>query len=509
MLTSPNVFIKSAVSLVSRSFWSRGSVWCQNRNVAVKTGGWRQKKVPPRYLGQPSPYTHPHLLKHGEVTPGLTQTEYELRRHKLASLIAAQAEKQGSASLQGAGSSHIAVVLSHPTRYMTNDIPYPFHQNQDFLYLTGILEPDSALILCCPPRPERAILFVPRRDPARELWDGPRSGKDGASALTGVERVHSTEELGLVLRSLKGSTLWYDGSPPCHPQLHHAHVRPLLESGPMVRPLRPLIHSLRAIKSPAEVALMREAGRITAQAFKRTMAMSQGDVDEALLYAKFDFECRAHGANFLAYPPVVAGGNRANTLHYINNNQIVKDGELVLLDGGCEYFGYVSDVTRTWPVNGKFSPAQAELYRAVLEVQMSCLSLCSPGVSLDHIYSTMLALLGRKLRELGIIPGTASDADALKAARRYCPHHVGHYLGMDVHDTPELSRSQPLQPGMAITIEPGLYISENDEGCPERFRGLGVRIEDDVVIQEEGGPLILSADTPKTIPDIEHVCARG
>ncbi|KAJ8254365.1 hypothetical protein COCON_G00209770 [Conger conger] len=486
MLPSPNVF-KCSVLLVSRSIWTTGCVRCQKRNISVKTGGWRQRIVPARYLGQPSPYTHPHLVKHDEVTPGLTQTEYELQRHPFP---------------------HIAIVLSHPTRYMTNDIPYPFHQNQDFLYLTGVLEPDCALVLCCAPRPESAVLFVPRRDPARELWDGPRSGKDGASALTGVERVHSTEELGLVLKSLKGSTVWYDGSPSCHPQLHLAHLHPLLDGGPMVRPLRPLIHSLRAVKSPGEVALMREAGRITAQAFKRTMAMSRGDVDEALLYAKFDFECRAHGANFLAYPPVVAGGNRANTLHYINNNQIVKDGEMVLLDGGCEYFGYVSDVTRTWPVNGKFSPAQAELYEAVLEVQMTCLSLCCPGVSLDHIYSSMLALLGGKLRDLGIIPPSASNADAAKAARRYCPHHVGHYLGMDVHDTPELSRSQPLQPGMAITIEPGLYISENDEGCPERFRGLGVRIEDDVVIQEVGGPLILSADTPKTIPDIESTCAQ-
>lgn len=508
MLYSSNIF-KWSVLLVSRSIWSTGCVRCQKRNIAVKTGEWRKRKVPPRYLGQPSPYTHPHLLKHGEVTPGLTQTEYELRRHKLASLIAAQAARLDPTSPKnGTLSSHIAVILSHPTRYMTNDIPYPFHQNQDFLYLTGILEPDCALVLCCLPRPEKAILFVPRRDPARELWDGPRSGRDGASALTGVERVHSTEELGLVLKTLKGSTVWYDGSPSCHPQLHQAHMRPLLEGGPMVRPLRPLIHSLRAIKSHGEVALMREAGRITAQAFKRTMSMSRGDVDEALLYAKFDFECRAHGANFLAYPPVVAGGNRANTLHYISNNQIVKNGEMVLLDGGCEYFGYVSDVTRTWPVNGKFSPAQAELYEAVLEVQKACLSLCSPGVSLDHIYSSMLALLGGKLRDLGVIPRTASDADAGKAARRYCPHHVGHYLGMDVHDTPELSRSQPLQPGMAITIEPGLYISENDDGCPERFRGLGVRIEDDVVIREEGGPLILSADTPKTIPDIESICAQ-
>lgn len=435
----------------------------------------------------------------------MSQTEYELRRHRLASLIEAQVDRLGPSASSG---TIVVIVLSHPTRYMTNDIPYPFHQNQDFLYLSGILEPDSALVLYGTGRPDQSILFVPRRDPGRELWDGPRSGKDGAAALTGIERVHSTEELGVVLKSLKGAVVWYDGSQPAHPRLHQTHVCPVLDVGPMPRSLRPLIHSLRAIKSSAEVALMQEAGCITAQAFRRTMALSQGDIDEAVLFAKFDFENRIHGANFLAYPPVVAGGNRANTLHYINNNQIIKDGEMVLLDGGCEYFGYVSDVTRTWPVNGKFSPAQAELYEAVLEVQRSCLSLCSPGVSLDHIYSTMLALLGRQLKQLGIVKPNISDADVLKAARRYCPHHVGHYLGMDVHDTPELSRSQPLQPGMAITIEPGLYISEDDDQAPDRFRGLGVRIEDDVVIRDKGGPLILSADAPKTIADVERACAQ-
>ncbi|XP_044188187.1 xaa-Pro aminopeptidase 3 [Thunnus albacares] len=505
MLPSACTLVRSAVRLLPRTSWSRGSVWCPCRNISVKPGGLKPKTVPPRYLGQPSPFTHPHIVKHGEVTPGLSQTEYELRRHRLASLIEAQADRLGPSASSG---NHVVIVLSHPTRYMTNDIPYPFHQNQDFLYLSGILEPDSALVLYGKGRPDQAILFVPRRDPGRELWDGPRSGKDGAAALTGIERVHSTEELGVVLKSLKGTLLWYDSSQPSHPRLHQVHVGPMLEAGPVPRSLRSLIHSLRAIKSSAEVALMQEAGRITAQAFRRTMALSHGDVDEAVLFAKFDFENRLHGANFLAYPPVVAGGNRANTLHYINNNQIIKDGEMVLLDGGCEYFGYVSDVTRTWPVNGKFSPAQVELYEAVLEVQRSCLSLCSPGVSLDHIYSTMLALLGRQLRQLGVIKASTSDADALKAARRYCPHHVGHYLGMDVHDTPELSRSQPLQPGMAITIEPGLYIGEDNDQAPERFRGLGVRIEDDVVIQDKGGPLILSSDAPKTIADVEQACAQ-
>uniref|UniRef100_A0A3Q4G801 X-prolyl aminopeptidase 3, mitochondrial n=1 Tax=Neolamprologus brichardi TaxID=32507 RepID=A0A3Q4G801_NEOBR len=466
MLLSASALVRTAVKLMPRT-WSGGCIWCLCRNISVKPGGLKPKAVPPRYLGQPSPFTHPHLIKHGEVTPGLSQTEYELRRHRLASLIEAQAERLGPSA---SSSTHVAIILSHPTRYMTNDIPYPFHQNQDFLYLSGFLEPDSALVLHGNGRPDQAILFVPRRDPGRELWDGPRSGKDGAAALTGIERVHSIEELGVVLKSLKGTMLWYDTSQPAHPRLHQAHVCPVLEAGPTPRTLGPLIHSLRALKSSAEVALMQEAGRITAQAFRRTMALSQGDVDEAVLFAK--------------------------------------DGEMVLLDGGCEYFGYVSDITRTWPINGKFSPAQIELYESVLEVQRSCLSLCSPGVSLDHIYSTMLALLGRQLKRLGILEASTSDAEALQAARRYCPHHVGHYLGMDVHDTPELSRSQPLQPGMAITIEPGLYICEDNDQAPKHFRGLGVRIEDDVVIREKGGPLILSSDAPKTIVDVERACAQ-
>ncbi|MGH0176742.1 UNVERIFIED_CONTAM: hypothetical protein FKN15_001744 [Acipenser sinensis] len=214
-----------------------------------------------------------------------------------------------------------------------------------------------------------------------------------------------------------GCTLWYDEAHVTHPKLHDEFLRPLLEcrgrsgAGLRVRSPRALLHSLRAVKSTAEIQLMKEAGRITAQ---------------------FDFECRAGGANFLAYPPVVAGGNRANTLHY------------------------------------------AALYQAVLDVQRSCVELCTPG-----------------------------------AARRYCPHHVGHYLGMDVHDTPEVSRTRSLQPGMVITIEPGLYIPEDDLSAPQRYRGLGVRIEDNVLITEEGGPLVLSADTPKEIDDIERVCAGG
>ncbi|XP_023584841.1 xaa-Pro aminopeptidase 3 isoform X4 [Trichechus manatus latirostris] len=411
-----------------------------------------ERKIPNRYLGQPSPLTHPHLLRPGEVTPGLSQVEYALRRHKLMSLI--QKEAQGQR-----GTDQTVVLLSNPTYYMSNDIPYTFHQDNNFLYLCGFQEPNSIL----------------------------------------------------VLQSLPAETnmVWYDWMRPPHAQLHSEYMQPLTEakarSRNKVQAVHQLVQRLRLIKSPAEIEQMQNAGKLTSQAFIETMYSSKVPVEEAFLYAKFEFECRARGADILAYPPVVAGGNRSNTLHYVNNNQLIKDGEMVLLDGGCESNCYVSDITRTWPVNGRFTAPQAELYEAVLEIQSACLTLCSPGSSLENIYSMMLTLIGQKLKELGIVNNKKNDA--FKAARKYCPHHVGHYLGMDVHDTPDVPRSLPLQPGMVITVEPGIYIPEDDRDAPERFRGLGIRIEDDVVVTQDS-PLILSADCPKEMSDIEQICSR-
>ncbi|XP_045443411.1 xaa-Pro aminopeptidase 3 isoform X4 [Pipistrellus kuhlii] len=409
------------------------------------------RRVPNRYLGQPSPFTHPHLLRPGEVTPGLTQVEYALRRHKLMSLIHKEAHGQS-------GTEQTVVLLSNPTYYMSNDIPYTFHQDNNFLYLCGFQEPDSVLVLQSLPGQQlpahKAMLFVPRRDPSRELWDGPRSGADGALALTGVDETYTLDEFRHLVSKLKAetNTLWYDWMRPAHAQLHSDYMQHLTEvktkSKNKVRAVQQLVQRLRLIKSPAEIERMQIAGKLTSQ-----------------------------------------------------------DGEMVLLDGGCESSCYVSDITRTWPVNGRFTAPQAELYEAVLEIQRDCLTLCSPGTSLENIYSIMLTLTGQKLKELGFL-NNMKENNPLRAARKYCPHHVGHYLGMDVHDTPDMPRSLPLQPGMVITVEPGIYIPEDDRDAPEKFRGLGVRIEDDVVVTQDS-PLVLSADCPKEISDIEQICSRA
>nr|XP_033790974.1 xaa-Pro aminopeptidase 3 isoform X2 [Geotrypetes seraphini] len=476
-----------AVGKGSRNWAAFRCASCPWRRFCVQPTQCGQ--MPGRYLGQPSPVSHPHLLKPGEVTPGLTQTEYALRRHQLMSLIQKEVHYQG-------GTEHAVILLSNPTFYMSNDIPYPFHQDTNFLYLCGFREPDSILVLQSIPGKSlpshKSILFVPKRDQSRELWDGPRSGTDGAVALTGVDEAYTTEEFKHLVSKLKDEavTIWYDSAKPSHLQLHTDLLAPIMEVKSMstnkVRPARHLIQHLRLIKSPTELELMLMAGRISSQ---------------------FDFECRARGADILAYPPVVAGGNRSNTLHYVKNNQLIKDGEMVLLDGGCEFSCYVSDITRTWPISGRFTKPQAALYQAVLDVQKACLIQCTVGMSLENIYSLMLTLIGQKLMELGILPKYYIESHLFKAVRRYCPHHVGHYLGMDVHDTPDISRSLPLQQGMVITIEPGIYIPEDDNSAPEQFRGIGIRIEDDVAITQEA-PLILSADCPKEIYDIEQICAN-
>ncbi|XP_078723208.1 xaa-Pro aminopeptidase 3 isoform X2 [Lampetra fluviatilis] len=274
----------------------------------------------------------------------------------------------------------------------------------------------------------KAVLLVPPRDATRELWDGPRSGPDGAVALTGVDEAFPLQELARVLAHAGEPPAWWyypHGDPP-HPEMHERHVGPMLAPAAAqgrVHSLRKHVAALRLVKSQAEVRVMRAAAEITAQAMVETMRASSPPVDEAFLYAKFEFECRALGAEILAYPPVVAGGNRANILHYVKNNQIIQDGEMVLLDGGCELHGYASDVTRTWPVSGCFSGPQAELYEAVLDVQKLCLRGCRAGSTMEGLYSLMLLQLGQRLQGLGILdgglsPGAAAKASARRSSRR-------------------------------------------------------------------------------------------
>ncbi|XP_041359633.1 xaa-Pro aminopeptidase 3-like isoform X2 [Gigantopelta aegis] len=370
-----------------------------------------------RWFGQPTAATHPHLLKEGEVTLGISKTEYKSRRTKLFELAK---ENFKNVSLV---KNHILILPSATKLYMTNDIPYQFRQNSDFLYLTGFQEPDSLLVLHTSPDDSHdyhSVLFVPKKDPMKELWDGPRSGVEGARWLTGIEEVYNSEELerfcGDFCKRMGHFALWYNYMKPVHLEFDASVLRHFLKEKrhQFLETTVHLCQKLRVIKSQAEIELMSKSCQVASNAFADVMKFSYPEVKESYLHAKMDFECRMRDAQFLAYPPVVAGGNRANTIHYISNDQIIYGGELVLMDAGCEYFGYTSDISRTWPVSGKFNAAQQSLYEAVLFVQESCIAMCTTNHSLDEIYRKMLELIGHQLKKLGLISAKMKDVEMLK-----------------------------------------------------------------------------------------------
>lgn len=234
---------------------------------------------------------------------------------------------------------------------------------------------------------------------------------------------------------------------------------------------------------------MRKTCRIASECINETMRDTKPGDSEHHIFARVDYKCRMQNASFLAYPPVVASGNNATTIHYISNSQLTKEGDMVLMDAGCEYGGYSSDITRTWPVSGKFNPHQQILYEVISHLQKDLINLLQKpkvGQTLDQLFETMCLLLGKYLQEVGLISKSITGVALAREGYKFCPHHVSHYLGMDVHDTPLISRSIKLTPGIVCTVEPGIYISEDRTDVPEEFRGLGIRIEDDILIKENG-----------------------
>ncbi|ESN93862.1 hypothetical protein HELRODRAFT_186061 [Helobdella robusta] len=465
-------------------------------------------KVCKRLFGQPVYDTHPHVMRKDHVTPGISKSEYKQRRSHLWNNICKVSHKN----------SALAVISAYPKSYMAHDVPYPFRQNSDFLYLCGFQEPDSILVMSNlfnsnehNKEDFKTIIFVPKRDKLKELWDGPRTGSERAAEVTGCDESFDVDYfdkfLQKILQSDQTFDLWYDNSSPSHRSHHSKLSNTLLKSCKVknVQPTKTSVQNLRLIKSEAEIDLMKIACDIGSKSLEKVMRYSKPKIDESHLYAKMDFECRIHGAERLAYPPVVAGGSRANIIHYINNNQLVDNGDMVLMDAGCEYFGYCSDITRTWPVNGVYSTTQKSLYEALLEVQMSCISLCHANyLTLNQIFLVMLTLLGRQLQKLGIISASISEDKLSEISRTFCPHHVSHYLGMDVHDVDEMSRNIQLRPGMIVTIEPGIYIPSDRLDVPKDWRGVGIRIEDDILITKSG-PLNLTEKCPKYLSHIENI----
>lgn len=399
--------------------------------------------------------------------------------------------------------NHLIVIPSGTKKYISASIPYVFRQNSDFLYLSGCLEQDSILVMEISETSSKSIMFLRPKDKNAELWDGVRTGPEGSLELFGVDQalpVNGFQSYVDKFKNQPASLVWYDEKNSDQKNLSQV-IRPLNE---VIECPTKFIHTLRWIKSEAEIELMRKTCEIASDAINHTMKTSRPGISEHQIFAEVDYQCRMNSASMLAYPPVVASGKNATTIHYINNTQIVKDDDMVLLDAGCEYGGYSSDITRTWPVNGNFTEPQRVLYEIVLNVQNDLMrTLLNPGgLTLDELFDTMCLKLGKYLQEINLIPRDKSGYDLARAAYKFCPHHVSHYLGMDVHDTPLVSRSNKLIPGNVFTVEPGIYIGSERQDVPEEFRGLGLRIEDDVMVSANMKLEVLTSKCVKEPSDL-------
>lgn len=406
----------------------------------------------------------------------------------------------------------MALLLGATEQTRNRDVEHAFRQFSDFVYLTGFEEPDAALVVT----PERACLLTRPKDKDMEIWTGFRFGPEGAKAHFAFDESAEIDDLESVLADLgkNAQTLLCP--------FDDEHARALLGDlqGALAKmgrqgvvpptgwqDLNPLIHQARLIKSEAERDMMRQAGKLSARAHRRAMCHVKPGVFEYQLQAEIEHEHRMAGSAREAYGAIVAGGNNANVLHYVSNRDALQDGDLVLIDAGCELNYYAADITRTFPVNGRFSEAQAAVYDWVLKAQYAALDAVKPGAAFNDYHDAAVKVLVEGMIELGLLDGTVDERIEDGSYKRYYMHRTGHWLGMDVHDVGRYKDTQ-LEPGMVLTVEPGMYIEAGDTEAPEHLRGIGIRIEDDVLVTETGHE-VLTADVPKERADIEALQAKG
>jgi Xaa-Pro aminopeptidase len=408
------------------------------------------------------------------------------------------------------------LLMSPPERLRNGDAHYKFRQDSDILYLTGFPEP-GAVVLLRPGHPTTPfVLFVRARNPAEETWTGRRAGVEGAVRDFEANAAFSVEELDDKLAEIVAGAEEIHYPFGREPVLDAAIARLLgrLRAGerrgrraPMrLVDARLTLHEQRLSKSPVEVAIQRRAAAITAEAHIAAMAAARAGGSEREIEALIDYTFRRRGGTGPGYTTIVGAGANATILHYVENCAPLETGQLLLIDAGCEVDGYTADVTRTFPIGARFSDPQRRLYEAVLETQQAAIEAVKPGATLDAIHDGVVTRLTGHLVALGILSG---DVPALVAAGAYKPfymHRTSHWLGMDVHDVgfyAEGGVARPLTPGMVLTIEPGLYIAE-DAAAPAEYRGLGIRIEDDLLVTEAGHDNLTCA-TPKTVADLEKL----
>lgn len=412
----------------------------------------------------------------------------------------------------------IAVLSAAPERVRSRDAYHPYRFDSYFYYLTGFREPEAVLVLLAGDTP-RSLLFCRDKDPERELWDGTRHGPAGALEKFGFDAAHGIAELEVRLPDLLadqpalfcdlGSDEKWDARIIGWLNAVRARARAGVAAPGEIRDIRVLLDEMRVIKDASELAVMRRAASISAAAHCRAMGVARPGLAEYHLEAELLHEFRRNGAQSPAYPCIVAAGPHACVLHYVENDGPLRDGDLVLIDAGCELDGYASDITRTFPVNGKFTSAQRDIYDLVLAAQAAAMAEIKAGAAWNAPHDAAVRVLTQGLLDLGLLQGGLEEALESAAYTRYYMHRTGHWLGLDVHDAGEYKRQgqwRTLQPGMALTVEPGCYIHPG-ETVPERYWNIGIRIEDDVVVTPQGRE-VLTHEVPKSAADIEALMAR-
>lgn len=422
------------------------------------------------------------------------------------------------------GKNAVAIIPAAHEVTKSYDTEFKFHQDPDFYYLTGFPEPDAIAVIAPGSKKNPYALFVRPRDPKMETWYGRREGTEGAKKNYGADKAFSIEKFAQELPKLLNGAekLYYrfgvDGKLDALilQYLSAQRFRRLKTAYPPHTIVDPtvLLHEMRLHKTPEEIELMQKSADIASQAHVLAMQTAKPGMNESQVESVIEHHFRMSGAVGVSYNSIIGGGANATILHYVENNAPLKNGDLLLIDAGCNFQGYASDITRTFPVSGRFTQAQREVYDIVLETEIACLEATKPGTTVKERQNLSIEMLTEGMKKLGLLKGKTKDLIKKKSYEKYYMHGVGHYLGLDVHDAgryftdAKAKKSRPFAPGMVLTVEPGLYIPADDKSAPAKYRGIGIRIEDDVLVTETGN-VNLTAKCPKQAEEIEELMNRG
>ena len=432
--------------------------------------------------------------------------EFKRRRKRLMDMI---------------GDESIAILPTASVHIRNNDVEFPFRPDSDFYYLTGYPEPEAVAVII-PDRPHgEYVLFCRERDAKKETWDGKRAGLEGACEIYGADDAFPIEDMDDILPNLledrerifytMGNDAVFDQRVLSWVNEVRDKARAGINAPDEFISLTHILHDMRLYKSRQEISAMRKAARISAVAHKSAMQACQPGLMEYQVEAELVHKFMQQGARISAYPSIVGGGANSCILHYTDNNDELKDGDVLLIDAGAEYEGYASDITRTFPVNGKFTQAQKDIYQVVLNAQLAAIEQVKPGNHWNDPHKAAIKAVTQGLVELGILKGKVGTLIKEQAYAKYYMHRTGHWLGMDVHDVGDYKVGgdwRMLEPGMVLTVEPGLYLPASTKGLAKKWWNIGVRIEDDVLVTKDGYD-VLSKDTPKTIDEIEALMGKG